>query len=151
MLNPKRTTEIIENYYEFSGCPNSCNKIFNGAQHCLTSQNDAQGLQKTHEDLFWRSHRKKVFISSREKICTQKLHKNLFGQVRRKSGKILRTQIFLAPTPMKRHLRPRCPPFERSEGEFPRYASFSRVPVQIILHALSLLVAVGDNVSLQWT
>jgi len=46
---------------------------------------------------------------------------------------------------MKLDLLPCCPDFERAEGTM---SPFSGVPVHIILHAVSLLGAVGYNVLL---
>jgi len=52
-------------------------------------------------------------------------------------------------TIMKRHLRPRCTPFEGAEGAvLPPCLHSPASPVHIILHALSLLVIVGYSLSL---
>jgi len=40
-------------------------------------------------------------------------------------------------TVMKRHLRPRCTPFQRAEGQCSAMPPFSGVPVHIILHQKS--------------
>ena len=76
-----------------------------------------------------------------EKICRQKLPKKLFKQVWENSRKILSTPKNLpALKPMNVHLRPRL---KGQRGKCPRFASFSGVPVHIVLHVLSFLVVVG--------
>ena len=108
--------------------------------------------RKTHEDLFWRSHQKKVFKWSLwEKLCRQKLHKKFFGQLWGNSGKdpsppqnfaCCYTNDEKAPPIPLPHFR------KDREGNAPAMPPFSGVPVHIILHALCLLVVEGYNVSL---
>ena len=94
----------------------------NGAQHCLTSKNGAQGLQKNTWRSFWRSYQKGLNdLCEREfvdKSCTKTLQWSLekFGQKSFASPKI----CLDAPKPMvERPLQPRCSPFERTEGWMP--------------------------------
>ena len=91
-----------------SSPPNVLIYQISGQNHCISGQNPwtfgqkwrptlfdlknaAQSLQKTHEDLFWRSHQKRSSWSLREKICRQKVIQNPFGQVWGNLGIILRT------------------------------------------------------------
>jgi len=61
-------------------------------------------------------------------------------------------QNLLAPTSMmKRHLRSRCPSFEKAEGEMPSPWLHSPASLCILFYVHFLLVVVGYNVSLQWT
>jgi len=122
----------------------------NGAQLCLTTKNGTQGLHKNPWRPFFGGYTKKR--PSRplwEKSCRQKLLRKLFGQVWGNSGKIFRTpKIFLL-----LHLwwKGTSAPFflfwKGRGGNALAMPPFSGVLVHIILHALSLLVVVGYNVS----
>ena len=94
--------------------------------------------KKTHEDLFCRWHREKFFIIFWGKICWQKLHKNVFGQVWGNTDKkILHThQNLPARAPMKRNLHPVAHLLKEQRGNAPAMPIFSGVPVHVILHAL---------------
>jgi len=104
--------------------------------------------RKTHEDLFG-GHTKKGLndLCGREcvgKTCTKNVLEK-FGEIRVKNPSQPQKLPTLQPM-MKNH--PRCSPFETTEGWMP---PSSGVPVDIILHALSLLLVVGCNLSLWWT
>jgi len=80
------------------------------------------------------------------------LHHNFsgkFGEIRQNTS---HPKSLPGPTPMtKRQLRPVAPLLKGQRGNALAMPPFSGVPVHIILHALSLLVVVSRNVSLQWT
>jgi len=82
---------------------------------------------KTHETLFWKLHQKEFFMIFVGENVKAKVAQKLFGQVWGNSCKILHPRNLPASTPvMKSHLRPRCPSYERAEGERPRHASSIR-------------------------
>ena len=106
--------------------------------------------RKSHEDLSW-GHTKKGLHDLRwREFVGQSCTKNFSWKFGKIQAKILRhTKNFPAPKPvMKRHLRPRCSPFERRGMNAPAMPPSSGVPVHINLHALSSLVVVGYNLSL---
>ena len=63
------------------------NPCENGAQRCLTSKNGAQGLQKNTWRPVLEAAPEKVVMIFVEKVCRKKLHKTLFGEVWKNSGK----------------------------------------------------------------
>ena len=72
----------------------------------------------------WRLHQKEVFMIFVGENFRQKLHKNLFEQVWGSWAKSFAPQKFACSyTYDQRHLRPRCPSFERVEGKCLRHAS----------------------------
>jgi len=74
-----------------------------------------------------------------EKICRQKLHKKLFGQIWRTSGKILRTSKFACSyTYDKKAPRLCCPSFERAEEEMPSPCLHSRSSLCVVFYTYSL-------------
>jgi len=114
----------------------------------------AEYLHKnTWRPLFGGYTKKMFWWSLWERICRQKLHKNLFGRVWENSGK--------NPSPPKKFAcsytydekshPPPLPLFWKGRGgKALVIPPFSGVSVHVILHAVSLLVVVGCNVSLQW-
>jgi len=119
----------------------------NGAQHCLASENGAQSLHKNT----WRP-----FLEVTPKwslwgeICRQTLHTKLFGQVLGNSAKTFVPQKIACSYTlmMKRHLHPVDTLLKGQRGNGLAMPPVSSVPVHIILHAFSLLVVTGYNVSL---
>ena len=107
---------------------------------------------KTHEDLFVGYTNKRSSWFLWEKICRQKLHKNISGNFVEIRAKPFAPQKFACSSTYGEKISPPPLPFFRKdrEGNALAMPPFSGVPVQIILHAFSLLV-VSYNVSLQWT
>jgi len=100
----------------------------NSTHRCLTSKK--KRFAEKHMNIFLEVTPKKVIRDLYwKKFAGKSGPKNFsvkFGEIR---AYILFTpKILPAPTRMKRHFRPRCPPFERSEAEMPRHASIFRGP-----------------------
>jgi len=122
----------------------------NGAQRCLTLKNGAQGLHKNTWRPFWRLHHKEVFMIFMGENLQAKVSQKLYGQVWGNSGKILRTpKICLLLHYDEKAPPPPLPLFWKGRGwNALAMPPFFGIPVHIILHALSLFVVSGYNVSL---
>ena len=103
---------------------------------------------ETHEGLFGSYTRERSSWPLWKKICWQKLHKKLFGQVWGNSGKILCTPkiCLLLYLWWKVTSTPVALILKGQGGKTLAMPPFSDVSMHIILHALSLLVIVGCNV-----
>ena len=122
----------------------------NGVQRCLTSKNGAQGLHKKTWRPFWRLHQKEVFMIFVGETLQAKVAQKLYGHVWGNSGKILRIPRIC----LLLHYDEKAPPpplhlFWKGRGwNALAMPPFFGIPVHIILHALSLFVVSGYNVSL---
>ena len=103
----------------------------NSAQRCLTSKNGTHGLHKNTWRLFFGGYTKKrCSWSLCEKICRQKLHKKVCGQVWGNSGEILRTPKFclLLHLWWKGTSTPVAPLLKGQSGKCPRHTSILPCP-----------------------
>ena len=129
------------------------NPGINGAQRCLTSKYDTQGLKKnTWRPIFGGPTEKCFSWSLWEKICRQNYTKNFSGKFGEIRAKILRTpknSPALTST-MKRHIGLHCLLLKGQRGKCFCHASILRHPCAYY-STLSLLVVVGYSVSLKWT
>jgi len=82
-------------------------------------------------------------------MCSQKLHKKLFGEVWGNSGKTpSQPQKFAFSSSYDEKSPPLLPVSNDRGMNAPAMPPSSGVPVHIILHALPLLIVVGYNLSL---
>jgi len=90
----------------------------NGTQRCLISKNGAQGLQKPHEDLFWRSHQKKAFMIFVGEQLQVKVAQITFRASLGKCGQKIAPpkMCLLLHLWWKGNSAPRCPPFWKNRG-----------------------------------
>jgi len=116
----------------------------NGTQRCLTSKNGAQGLHKNTWIPFSGGYTKKRFswFCGRKfvgKSCT----KTFWASLGKFGKNPSHPKNLPVPTPMiKRHLRPRCPSFERAEREIPspRLHSLASLCMLFYTHSLYSLL-----------
>ena len=134
-------------------CKSPENPGKNGAQRFWLQKMAPKVYIKTHENLFLEVTKKEVFISLWKKICRQKFHKNFSGKFGETRAKFFSPQKFACSyTYDGKAPPPPLPLFWKDRGgNALAMPPFSGVPVHIILHALSLRVDVGYNVSLLWT